>query len=100
MTTIESIKLFLDENTNIESKIAGTGSLYIEFNDTKIRISDHEANYSAPRAEADKSFYTRNIDNKTFSAGDILFEMMDWMDMELGFDFSNDLKVRIYELED
>ena len=99
MTTIETIKNFLDLNTEFDSSIAGTGSLYIQAQDLKIRVSDHEEAVTRLRESADKCFYTRNIENRTFSAGDILFELLDWLSYEIDFDFNNDLKIKIYAID-
>jgi hypothetical protein len=99
MKTTEQIKSFLDANTNIESTIAGTGTLYVNYEDIVIRISDHEEANTRLRESADKFFYTRTADNKTFKASDVLYDMLDWIEQEFNVDImTNEMKGKIFEL--
>lgn len=98
MTTVEKIQKFLQEKTNIYSHIAGTGTLYIDYEGLKIRVADHEANYSL-RAEADKSFYTKTADNQTFDVLDIIGEIFDYLEEKAGFDFSRELQMTLFNYE-
>jgi len=98
MTTIEKINNFLNENTAIESKIAGTGSLYIKYNDHKIRISDHEEAVTRLRESAEKCFYTKTADNKEFDAIDVMGDLFDYLEESYDFDFSRELQAKLFEL--
>lgn len=95
---IAKIILFLAENTNFYCKTAATGSLYIDCLDLKVRISDHEEANTRLRESADKCFYLRTADNQTFTASDIIFDFFHWLEYEADFDFSQDLKAKLYEL--
>lgn len=99
MTTVEKIKRFLDDNTKIESHIAGTGSLYIYYNDSKIRISNHEEASTRLRESAEKCFYTKTADNREFEVIDVIGDIFDYLSDNYDFDFTNELKMKLFELE-
>lgn len=59
MTTIENLLKKLD---GVRVHTAGTGSIYVYYNNLKVRVSDHEPNYGAPNRHNDKCFYLKDID--------------------------------------
>lgn len=98
MKAVEKIKNFLDTNTDIYSKIAGTGTLYIDYNGHKIRVSDHEEAVTRLREGAEKCFYTRTADSKTFDVIDIIGDVFDYLEDNYDFDFTRELKMKLFEL--
>lgn len=77
------MKLLL-EKLNIKVKEASSGTLYIEENDIKIRISNHEPNFGAPRALADYEIYTHNITGKEINDKyDVLEKVAEILNIEI-----------------
>lgn len=98
MNKIEIIKNFLDKNTDIYSRVAGTGTLYIDYKGHKIRVSDHEESVTRLRESAEKCFYTKTADNKAFGVCDIIGDVLDYLEGNFDFDFTRELKIKLFEL--
>lgn len=80
MRTIEAL---LQKVQGIKVHTAGTGSIYIYYNDKKVRISDHEPNYSAPNRGNDKCFYTKSASNEHYDIYDVVEQVCEYLGIEI-----------------
>lgn len=80
MTTIENLLKKLD---GVRVHTAGTGSIYVYYNNLKVRVSDHEPNYGAPNRHNDKCFYLKDIDGHIFDIYDVVAEVAEYLEIEI-----------------
>lgn len=70
----------------VTARYAGTGTLYVEFQGKKIRISDHEPNHAMRRirGEADLELYTHDLVGKEINTKyDIVEKVADFLNLEI-----------------
>lgn len=80
MTTIENLLKKLD---GVRVHTAGTGSIYVYYNNLKVRVSDHEPNYGAPNRHNDKCFYLKDIDGHIFDIYNVVEEVAEYLEIEI-----------------
>ena len=80
MTTIENLLKKLD---GVRVHTAGTGSIYVYYNNLKVRVSDHEPNYGAPNRHNDKCFYLKDIDGHIFDIYNVVEEVAEYLQIEI-----------------
>lgn len=80
MTTIENLLKKLD---GVRVHTAGTGSIYVYYNNHKVRVSDHEPNYGAPNRHNDKCFYLKDIDGQIFDIYNVVEEVAEYLEIEI-----------------
>lgn len=80
MTTIENLLKKLD---GVRVHTAGTGSIYVYYNNLKVRVSDHEPNFGAPNRHNDKCFYLKDIDGHIFDIYDVVAEVAEYLEIEI-----------------
>ena len=91
MTTYKKLyesmeKLIESLDKKVSVKCAATGTLYVEFQGKKIRISDHEPNYAMRglRGEADLELYTHDLVGKEINSKyDIVEKVADFLNLEI-----------------
>ena len=80
MTTIENLLKKLD---GVRVHTAGTGSIYVYYNNLKVRVSDHEPNFGAPNRHNDKCFYLKDIDGQIFDIYNVVEEVAEYLEIEI-----------------
>lgn len=80
MTTIETLLKKLD---GVRVHTAGTGSIYVYYNNLKVRVSDHEPNFGAPNRHNDKCFYLKDIDGQIFDIYNVVEEVAEYLEIEI-----------------
>ena len=80
MTTIENLLKKLD---GVRVHTAGSGSIYVYYNNLKVRVSDHEPNYGAPNRHNDKCFYLKDIDGHIFDIYNVVEEVAEYLEIEI-----------------
>ena len=80
MTTIENLLKKLD---GVRVHTAGTGSIYVYYNNLKVRVSDHEPNFGAPNRHNDKCFYLKDIDGHIFDIYNVVEEVAEYLEIEI-----------------
>ena len=80
MTTIENLLKKLD---GVRVHTAGTGSIYVYYNNLKVRVSDHEPNFGAPNRHNDKCFYLKDIDGQIFDIYNVVEEVAEYLQIEI-----------------
>ena len=80
MTTIENLLKKLD---GVRVHTAGTGSIYVYYNNLKVRVSDHEQNYGVPNRHNDKCFYLKDIDGHIFDIYNVVEEVAEYLEIEI-----------------
>ena len=80
MTTIENLLKKLD---GVRVHTAGTGSIYVYYNNLKVRVSDHEPNFGAPNRHNDKCFYLKDIDGHVYDIYDVVEVVAEYLQIEI-----------------
>lgn len=80
MATIENLLKKLD---GVRVHTAGTGSIYVYYNNLKVRVSNHEPNYGAPNRHNDKCFYLKDIDGHIFDIYNVVEEVAEYLEIEI-----------------
>lgn len=80
MITIENLLKKLD---GVRVHTAGTGSIYVYYNNLKVRVSDHEPNFGAPNRHNDKCFYLKDIDGQIFDIYNVVEEVAEYLEIEI-----------------
>lgn len=80
MTTIENLLKKLD---GVRVHTAGTGFIYVYYNNLKVRVSDHEPNFGAPNRHNDKCFYLKDIDGQIFDIYNVVEEVAEYLEIEI-----------------
>ena len=80
LTTIENLLKKLD---GVRVHTAGTGSIYVYYNNLKVRVSDHEPNFGAPNRHNDKCFYLKDIDGQIFDIYNVVEEVAEYLEIEI-----------------
>lgn len=80
MTTIETLLKKLD---GVRVHTAGTGSIYVYYNNLKVRVSDHEPNFGAPNRHNYKCFYLKDIDGHVYDIYDVVEVVAEYLQIEI-----------------
>lgn len=80
MTTIETL---LQKVQGIKVHTAGTGTIYVYYDGKKVRIADHEPNYSAPNRNNDKCFYTKSTSNENYDIYNVVEQVCEYLGIEI-----------------
>ena len=80
MTTIENLLKKLD---GVRVHTTGSGSIYVYYNNLKVRVSDQEPNFGAPNRHNDKCFYLKDIDGQIFDIYNVVEEVAEYLEIEI-----------------
>ena len=80
MATIENLLKKLD---GVRVHTAGSGSIYVYYNNLKVRVSDHEPNYGAPNRHSDKCFYLKDIDGHVYDIYDVVEVVAEYLQIKI-----------------
>lgn len=80
---MKTIQQLLEKLNGVKIHSAGTGSIYVYYKNLKVRISNHEPNYTVPNRSNDKCFYIQDACGNKFDIYDIVLEVAQYLQIEI-----------------
>ena len=85
-------------SSKIRIQEAGTGTLYLTFGDKRVRYSDHEPNFGAPRSTDYKEFYSKTACNQKIDKFGVIEQIAEYFELEISAELQVDLDTHNAEL--